>query len=351
MAKRYVDANVLDDLARDHARTEGDLQSLLNSSEWRVNTAPRRGWDQGTWWDVRNTVKSELTHLDDHGRELVNRANRVWEVARERKLRELRELWAAIAGLRDKIDSTAGWLTRFWEDHKPSFRKSVLPAAMLTALGAALPPLAAVFGAGAVIIGLSPLWVEALRRLQSTPEAQAPPVSQELKKQPALTITAKIVAKEATPLQIKTPQFIRKHPEGSQINEPPFIGQCVALVKAYAKEVLRAPLDTFPSNSPNEEWRSRQAFDVEKEYDQIPWGRLQGGDGLEVGDIIFFDWTGYGHVGIVTKVYGNGRFQVMDQNYMNNQTVKLREISPAKPPGEYKFHGVMRLQPERAMNL
>jgi hypothetical protein len=93
MGKRYVDANVLEDLARNTASTRGDLQALLNSCEWRVNAAPRRGWDQGAWWNVRSTLSGELTLLDQDRSALASRAARVRVVSVEAALREWIESW------------------------------------------------------------------------------------------------------------------------------------------------------------------------------------------------------------------------------------------------------------------
>lgn len=88
MEKRYVDANILEDLARNAGRTRDDLDSLLRMCEARVAAVPSRGWDQGAWWDVRNTLRLELGLLDNDDRALLNRAGRVRVVAAERALLE-----------------------------------------------------------------------------------------------------------------------------------------------------------------------------------------------------------------------------------------------------------------------
>lgn len=127
------------------------MHELFRKCQGGVSAVLRRGW-QGTWDDVRNTLSSELTLLEDHGRELVNRAARVREVAKERALQELRELWGVIAGLREKIDSAAAWLKGFWENWEHRAKSEMSRLLVLAVLATLPPPVAA----GAVVIALSP---------------------------------------------------------------------------------------------------------------------------------------------------------------------------------------------------
>jgi hypothetical protein len=94
MAKLYyVDANVLDDLARDHAKALGELHDLLRMSQSGMYGAPQRGWDHGAWWDVRTTLNGELTLLDQDRSALASRAARVRVVSVEAALRQWIESW------------------------------------------------------------------------------------------------------------------------------------------------------------------------------------------------------------------------------------------------------------------
>lgn len=95
MAIRYVDANVLENLAGDVNRTESEVQDILNSCTWRVNAAPWRGWDQGLWWDTRHTLNNECWLLDDDRRALLRRADRTRVVAQQATL----PWWSGIASL------------------------------------------------------------------------------------------------------------------------------------------------------------------------------------------------------------------------------------------------------------
>lgn len=95
MAKRYVDANILDDLANSTSSSRGDLQEVLSMSGWRVNEAPGRGWDHGAWADVRSTISTELRLLDDDMRSLRDRARRTRTASAEVELmRWLEGGWA-----------------------------------------------------------------------------------------------------------------------------------------------------------------------------------------------------------------------------------------------------------------
>jgi hypothetical protein len=104
----YVDADILESLARDHARTRDDLKALLKSCEWRVNGTPHRGWDTGTWGNVRSTLGNELGLLEDDRRALGSRAAVVREKARESVLAQLK-----------------GWLESIWHKAKAKVETAV----------------------------------------------------------------------------------------------------------------------------------------------------------------------------------------------------------------------------------
>ena len=344
MGKRYVDADVLEDLARSAGSARQDVQGLFSKCQGRVTAVLRGGW-QGTWDDVRNTLGSEMTSLEDHGRELVNRAARVREVAKERALQELRELWGAIAGLRKEIESTAGWLKGFWEKWERSFRNSVLP----DPLPRLQPGPGAAIGA-LVGIALTWAWKEALQLLHGTSEPEAPAVSEKQLPKPELpTITTEIKAESREQwVQRKTEEFRGHHPEDEPVTDPD-TGGCVALVMRYASEALNAPLGTYWHGGPNGEWANRQAFGPE--WERIEAGALRG---YQVGDIAFFDWSGKGHVGVVVWVSDDGKtVKIMDQAY-NGRNVDIRTYSVSEANHsdlycqEEKVHhylkGVMRLK-------
>jgi cell wall-associated NlpC family hydrolase len=301
-----------------------------------------------------------MTSLEDHGRELVNRAGRVREAARERVLQELRELWGAIAGLREKIESEAGWLKGFWEKWERSFRNSVLP----DPLPRLQPGPGAAIGA-LVGIALTWAWKEALRRLEPGywPEA-APPTPSPPKEAPktdkeALADVEKQIEEDNAKLneqwvQQQAQGFRTNHPEDKPVDYPKAAG-CVALVNCYMKEALGVPpASSWFGGNPDGEWNHPQAFAPDK-WQKIPWNDLKDKGGLKVGDILFFNWgDGVGHVGVVTEVYGNGKFQVMDQSgYQHAGVVHVGDMSPtggsswADYKYQYNFWGVMRLNPPK----
>lgn len=86
MSIRYVDADILDSLANDSASARNELRSILNQMEGRVNSAPRTGWNGGTWSDVRYLLNTTISDLDHDQSALHNRAGRVRIVAAERAL-------------------------------------------------------------------------------------------------------------------------------------------------------------------------------------------------------------------------------------------------------------------------
>jgi hypothetical protein len=349
MGKRYVDADILEDLSRHARSTRDDVHDLLGKCAGRVKSLPQRGWNPGTWGDVFNSVKNEVTSLDDHARELVNTAGRVREVARERALRELRELWTAIAGLKDKIESEAGWLKSFWEKWERR-AKSVMSRLLVLAVLATLPSPIAV---GIVVVALSPAWIEALRRLDEAGKQEASPVSDETQTKPEgpLTITTEIKAESYEQwVERKTEKFRGDHPETVPVTYPG-TGGCVALVMRYASEALNAPLGKYWHGGPNGEWANRQAFGPE--WERIEPGALRG---YQVGDIVFFEgFSAEGHVGIVISVSPDGgTVEIMDQAY-KGQAVDIRTYSVSegnhsdlycqKENVHHYTKGVMRLTP------
>jgi cell wall-associated NlpC family hydrolase len=134
-----------------------------------------------------------------------------------------------------------------------------------------------------------------------------------------------------------------------------YAGECVSLVKRYCDEALGVPLGAFTKydpdgtgpltaqGSPNGEWASPQAFDLSK-WEKIPVQELPGEGGYRVGDIMFFNVGGYGHVGIVTAVLEDGKkIQIMDQGWGDpggSKKVHFRVYSAY----DVVFKGVMRLK-------
>lgn len=85
MAIRYVDANILEDLAAQAGRARGDLD-LLRWCGGAMNYVPSRGWNRGDWDAVRGSLNSEIALLDADARSLRDRARRTREAAAERAL-------------------------------------------------------------------------------------------------------------------------------------------------------------------------------------------------------------------------------------------------------------------------
>ena len=343
MGKRYVDADVLEDLARHAGSARQDVQGLFSKCQGRVTAVLRGGW-QGTWDDVRNTLGSEMTLLEDHGRELVNRAGRVREAARERVLQELRELWGAIAGLRKEIESTAAWLKGFWEKWERSFRNSVLP----DPLPRLQPGPGAAIGA-LVGIALTWAWKEALQLLDGAGKQEAPAVSTPPKEEPQpaalwlhlgptppLQSVAETVAQASR--VAATAVFAARYRGQTGVTDPygGHPGQCVSLVKRFCFEALQIKLDSFAGHTPWGEWDGRHAFTPDK------WTRIEATTGgYRVGDIVFF--RSINHVGVVvSEPDEHGNFWVLESNRDNNNELSkveraLHNISETK--------GVMRLKP------
>lgn len=315
MEKRYVDANVLEDLSRYHARAQDELQDLLRTAESGMYGAPQGGWDQGAWWEVRTTMGSELSLLDQDRWVLADRAGRVRTVAAEGTLPWLKQLWAAIAGVRQRIESTVAWLREFWDNYKRSRRRSVLPNP--------LPWLQS--GPGATMgfltgLALTWAWKEALGILvPAPPQGKAPAVQPDDEAEEASVITATIKARSVSEGLVRW----ARDQEGKSVDADGYYGpQCVDLVKGAVGSLAGGPL-TFRGGGPTGEWN---AFgDTKKDHifwDTGVWKKIEASQvrehgGYQPGDIVFFsggNWDPAGHIGIVVEFEG-GALTVLEQNH------------------------------------
>jgi len=71
---RYVDADILDRLAKDCWSNRDGVAAALSRCEGKVNGAPRRGWDTWAWDDIRDGMRGEISVLDVDHRALSLRA-------------------------------------------------------------------------------------------------------------------------------------------------------------------------------------------------------------------------------------------------------------------------------------
>lgn len=262
MAKRYVDANILDDLANNTSSSRGDLQEVLSMSGWRVNEAPGRGWDHGAWADVRSTIRTEIRLLDDDTRSLRDRSRRTRTAASERALWEWvmsweRGAWASLNGalgfgqhqvaddartLREQAKRAAAAERKFWEWLGSSVPKWLLPGIVPGILFPGMVP---------------PIWPRPhVPPKRPTPAPQkpwhrpgdSPPIAPA---PPSVGASPNASAVEALA------QLKRTYGEGSSPEYPVgwYKGQCVSLVKQFAARIGGgAKIDTIVGSSPTQEW-------------------------------------------------------------------------------------------------
>jgi len=311
MAKRYVDANVLEGLAHDMQSARGTLEETLNRCEWRVNSAPRRGWDYGTWWDARNSLRSELILLEDDRRVLVNRAARV-------------RIAAAVA-------------------------KSMLPPILLPLV---LP----------LVLVLPPVWKEALHRLGADGKPAGQPVkpAPTVAKQQGVGSAAAEAEKRAAEAEKRAAEAARQAEviamrkriaskaleyDGKYAG-PVYDGhhQCVALISTVVKEVFPHESVIFGEGNAPGAWTrvgdggSKHIFGNGKRWKKIDVKKIPTEGGYQAGDIVFYQGRSHpnGHVAIVVEV--NGELKVVEQNAPLGSKVK---VSPL-PSGDSDVIGVVR---------
>jgi hypothetical protein len=336
MGKRYVDADILDDLSRHARRTRDDLADLLHKCEGRVKILPQRGWNLGTWGDVFNSVKHEATSLDDHARELVDRAARVREAARERVLQELRELWAAIAGLREKIEAEANWLKKFWEkwQHpggkwpfpwpKPPWPKPPwpwpLPPWILPGPKPPWPPWPWPTWPWPIPpIPLPPIPLPPWWPRHPAPEPQPPPPTPV--PPPPVAPTPPTPPTPPSPPKV-TAQDIAAWALGQQGH--PYT-QCVQLIADMVRAKFPGKATNFgyeEDSTPYDQWKLTQTpggnshiFEDSNTWEKISKAEIDGRGGFKEGDIVIMYGSSapVGHVGIVTKTEGG--LWIMDANW------------------------------------
>lgn len=114
--------------------------------------------------------------------------------------------------------------------------------------------------------------------------------------------------------------------------------QCVDLVRDYVKKVYNHTLGRsgwsakswywIPSSFPN--WKKVKNDPTQK--DLVP----------KIGDIVFFDWGDYWHVGVCTETYGNANLlQVLEQNGGNGNGDGLKTNAIRLKTYKYTSNGKM----------
>ncbi|ATU04922.1 hypothetical protein BKN14_00490 [Candidatus Gracilibacteria bacterium HOT-871] len=127
--------------------------------------------------------------------------------------------------------------------------------------------------------------------------------------------------------------------------------QCVDLIKHYAQNVLGVKLGSFGGSAKNGWDNTYNTFPASQ------FEKITDKSRFQVGDIIFWDRGEHGHVAIITKTFGNGAFEVIEQNVGNgdgkgaDDCVKLSVYPNYNDVlGVYRFKGKMSQEMEEKLS-
>ena len=338
MSKRYVDADVLESLARDTRSYRGQISDELSRAQSRVNDAPHSQFDWGRWQGITGAFSLEFDQFDREERTMRQRAatTRIISVVTQLPggmtlslLRQLGLLGASLPAL------TLGELENL-ASRADSLAKSYLSN------GGALPP-AAVFlggllaGGGAAIGGgIAKLGSGGLGDNQAAPPTELKPGPTGTKPLPGTTGGSGGISEGANPLGAEFESW------AGQFHQGETGGQCVEFAKMWATR-LDGKGGAFaggPNGTPQTEWDAWSRQDGR--FTAPAWKQIQGAP-FHKGDIVFFKAGPNGappsHVAVVSRDWdGTGDVYVTDSNSTNNLTIRLDHASGR--PGDVL--GVMR---------
>ncbi len=313
---RYVDADILDQLAKDCWSSRDGVAAALARCEGKVNGTPRRGWDTGAWDDIRNGMRGEISVLDVDHRALALRAGDT-------------RVKAAVAALMEWLAS-AGYTLR---EHLPFGAQK--PNALL----------AYVIG-GPLIVPLGAAWVDALRRILdwlSHPDHRPAPLPS-IPRPGSATAPSAIDEARRAELANWWKQNSGKGVGYRYIDKDgkDWGYQCVALAQDWAAKGLHRPTGPFDGGTAIGAWNASISPSGSQAFPNDQWERVSSGKGnYKPGDLVFFPaaesngWAG--HVAVVASVPDkDGNFTVYHQNYPTGS------LAATKPFNVSDTLGVMR---------